>query len=63
MIFADNIQEGLSIYTRDLNADLLAMLERENSRSFFSKLFHRDRVKVMESRSSIPLLSFSDISL
>ena len=63
MIFADNIQEGLSIYTKDLNADLLAMLERENSRSFFSKLFHRDHVKVMESRSSIPLLSFSEMSL
>ena len=59
MIFADNIQEGLSMYSQDAKADMLAMLERENSRTFFGKLFHRDRVKAMESRSNIPLLSFN----
>lgn len=63
MIFADNIQEGLSMYTQDVKADLLAMLERDNTRSFFDKLLHRDRVKVMEGRSKIPLLSFNDRSL
>ncbi len=59
MVFADNIQDGLSMYSQDVKADLLAMLERENGRPFFSKLFHRDRVKAMESRSNIPLLSFN----
>ncbi len=59
MIFADNIQEGLSAFVKDVNADLLAMLERKSSRGFFARLFHKDKVAGMESHVDIPLLSFN----
>ncbi|MCX2720122.1 universal stress protein [Lentiprolixibacter aurantiacus] len=60
MIFADSIQEGLGAYVQDVRADLLAMLQRDSGRSFFSKLLHRDQVKIMESRSKIPIMSFNE---
>jgi nucleotide-binding universal stress UspA family protein len=63
MIFADSVQEGLGVYIQDVRADLLAMLQRGSSRTFFGKLLHRDQVKVMETRSKIPILSFNEPSL
>lgn len=59
MIFADNIQEGLSTFIKDVNADMLAMLERKSSKGFFARLFHKDQVAGMESHVDIPLLSFN----
>lgn len=60
MIFADSVQEGLGVYVQDVRADLLAMLQRNSSRTFFGKLLHRDQVKAMENRSKIPILSFNE---
>ncbi|MBT8320698.1 MAG: universal stress protein [Eudoraea sp.] len=60
MVFADSVHEGLGVYVQDVRADLLAMLQRESSRTFFGKLLHRDQVKVMKTRSNIPILSFNE---
>ena len=63
MIFADSIQEGLGLYVQEVRADLLAMLQRDSNRTFFGKLLHKDQVKIMETRSKIPIMSFNQHSL
>ncbi len=63
MIFADSVQEGLGVYIQEVRADILAMLQRDSNRTFFAKLLHKDQVKIMETRSNIPILSFNHHSL
>ena len=60
MIFAASVQEGLGSYAEDVRADLLVMLQRASSRSFFGKLLHGDQVKAMETRSKIPIMSINE---
>ena len=63
MIFADSVQEGLGVYIQETRADLLAMLQRDSNRTFFGKLLHKDQVKIMETRSKIPIMSFNQSCL
>lgn len=58
ILYSDDAFYALKIYYRNSNADLIAMLEREDS-SYTSKVFHHDLVKRMESYGKIPLLSFN----
>ena len=58
IIYSDDTLNTLKMYYSNSNADLIAMLEREDS-GFTSKVFHRDLVKRMESYGKIPLLSFN----
>lgn len=55
---SDDVFNDLRIYLGKANADLIAMLEREN-KSLSSQVFHRDLVKKMESYGQIPLISFN----
>ena len=58
ILYSDDAFNTLKIYYRNANADLMAMLERENG-GVTSKVFHRDLVKRMETYGKIPLLSFN----
>ncbi len=55
---SDNIYETLYTCLGKVEADLLVMLKREEHHPL-RKLFHRDLVKYMESRTGIPLLCFN----
>jgi len=59
LFYSDDIFEILNIYLKEVNADLVAMLERKQI-GFLKKLFHKDLVKRMESQTKIPLLSFNE---
>lgn len=50
----------LRLYLNEVKADMLAMLERKSNKSFFSKFFHNDLVKQMETLAELPLISFND---
>ena len=54
--FAEDIYAALSDYLKEVNADLLAMLEREEHH-LLSGIWHRDLVKKMKGESNLPLLS------
>ncbi len=58
ILYSDDVFTDLKIYLGKANADLIAMLER-NDKSLISQVFHRDQVKKMESYGKIPLLSFN----
>ncbi|MEM5565081.1 universal stress protein [Psychroserpens sp. AS72] len=58
IIYSDAVFEDLKIYFGKANADIIAMLECEDNGGF-SKIFHRDLVKKMESYGRIPLMSFN----
>nr|WP_321227917.1 universal stress protein [uncultured Psychroserpens sp.] len=58
LLYSDDVFKDLKIYFGKTNANLIAMLEREND-GMSSKLFHRDLVKKMESYGRIPLMSFN----
>lgn len=60
LLFSDDVFSILSLYINEVNADLIAMLEREK-KGLLKKVFHKDLVKKMKSISSIPLLSFNEI--
>ncbi|MCO5723283.1 universal stress protein [Robiginitalea marina] len=51
--------EALRVYLGDHNADLVVMLERKR-KGFLEPIFHRDRVKKMESYGRIPLMAFHE---
>ncbi len=53
-IKADTVAEGLMSYLKTANADILAMHERSGP-GFLNRLLHRDLVKKMETKVSIPL--------
>lgn len=57
ILYSEDVFNALKIYYRNSNADLMAMLEREQ-KGITSKMFHRDLVKRMETYGKIPLLSF-----
>lgn len=54
----DNIYEGLRVYIDTVNADMIALLEREQN-GFLKRLFHKDLIKKMESKIIIPMLSLN----
>ncbi|MCP4978567.1 MAG: universal stress protein [Maribacter sp.] len=56
-LVSENIFDSLRNYLRDVDADLVVLLERKK-KGIFKKLFHRDLVKKMETYGNIPLLSF-----
>jgi len=56
-LVSQNIFDALKKYLREVEADLVVLLER-TKRGVFKKWFHRDLVKKMESYGNIPLLSF-----
>lgn len=58
ILYSDDVFTDLKIYLGKANADLIAMLER-NDKSLISQVFHRDQIKKMESYGKIPLLSFN----
>ncbi|PTM09354.1 MAG: hypothetical protein DA407_06040, partial [Bacteroidetes bacterium] len=58
ILYSEDVFDTLKTYYRNSKADLIAMLEREDS-GFTSKVFHRDLVKRMETYGKIPLLSFN----
>lgn len=49
----------LRIYINEVNADMVAMLERNNNKTFFNKIFHNDLVIEMEALGELPLISFN----
>ena len=58
-IYFDTVYYGLRSIIRISNADMIALLEREEH-GLLKKLFHKDLVKKMESKIEIPLLSFNN---
>lgn len=54
----DTIYDGLRGYLNTSNADIVALLEREEH-GFLEKLFHKDLVKELESNIPMAMLSFS----
>lgn len=58
MVLANSIEQGLRMHIGDENADLLAMLEREN-KGLFASVFNRDIVKRMETLVTIPILCYN----
>lgn len=59
IILSDSVYEGLRTYIDNTNADMIALLEREES-GFVKKLFHTDLIKKMESKIDIPMLSINE---
>ncbi|WP_281540740.1 hypothetical protein [Maribacter aestuarii] len=62
MVSQDTIYDGLRSYINSNNADIVALLEREEH-GFFKRLFHKDLTKKIESNISIPMLSFNQAYL
>tara|TARA_R110002124_G_scaffold227889_2_gene393260 strand:- start:12887 stop:13756 length:870 start_codon:yes stop_codon:yes gene_type:complete len=58
IIYSEDVFHELKLYLGDADADLIAMLEREE-KSLTAKLFHRDLVKKLETYGKIPLISFN----
>lgn len=50
----------LRLYLNEAGADMIAMLERNNNKTFFNKIFHNDLVKEMEALALLPLISFNE---
>ncbi len=50
----------LRLYLNEVQADMVAMLERNSMKSFFNRIFHNDLVKKMESIGEFPLISFNE---
>ena len=50
----------LRLYLNEVEADMIAMLERNNIKTFFNKIFHNDLVKEMEALALLPLISFNE---
>ena len=58
LIISNNILEGLHAFVKNSNADLLAMLERED-KGFWGKTLYGDKVIKMKSASNIPVLCYN----
>ena len=50
----------LRLYLIEVKADMIAMLERNNIKTFFNKIFQNDLVKEMEALALLPLISFNE---
>jgi len=59
--FEEDIYNALCTYCDDINADLVVMLERKE-KNIFMNIFHQDLVKKMKVHTSIPLMSFNEIT-
>lgn len=59
LLFFDTVFDGLRAVIKTSNPDMIALLEREE-RGLLKKLFHTDLVKKMESKITIPLLSYNN---
>lgn len=57
---SNDVMYFLRLYLNEVQADMIAMLERSNMKSFFNKIFHNDLVIKMESLGEFPLISFND---
>ena len=62
MVYQDTVYDGLRSYINSNNADVVALLEREEN-GFFKRLFHKDLTKKIESNITIPMLSFNQAHL
>jgi nucleotide-binding universal stress UspA family protein len=58
IVLANSIEQGLRIHTADKNADILAMLEREN-KGLFASVFGKDIVKRVENLVTVPILCYN----
>lgn len=58
LVLSESVLEGIQSFVIDNEADLFAMLEREE-KGFFSKFIFGDKVRRMKSASTIPLLCFN----
>ncbi len=58
ILYSDDVFNVLKIYSGKLNADIIAMLNRE-SRSYISEIFYTNLVEKMKSYGRMPLLSFN----
>lgn len=58
VIFSDNIVKEIDSYSKSINADIIALLHRED-KGFFKNLFNKSVVTQLEDYISIPLLSFN----
>lgn len=58
MVMANSIEQGIRIHIADENADILAMLEREN-KGLFASVFGKDIIKRMEDLVTIPILCYN----
>jgi len=58
VIFSEDVFDSIRIYLGDVNADLVAMMERKKY-GLMDKFTHRDLVKRMGSYGMIPLMSFN----
>jgi nucleotide-binding universal stress UspA family protein len=61
-LFNNNIYEELYTHIKETPYDLMVMVQKKRS-GFIARLFHNDLVQKMESRITIPLLSFSERQL
>jgi len=60
LLFSDELYPLLKLYIDEVEADLIAMLEREK-KGLLKNVFHKDLVTKMEATSSIPFISFNEI--
>lgn len=60
ILVSDNIYYKLNEFLKSLDADIIALLERDEQ-SLLKRIFHKDIVKQMESHTTIPLLSFTSV--
>ena len=58
LIISNNILEGLHAFVKNSDANLLAMLERED-KGFWGKTLYGDKVIKMKSASNIPMLCYN----
>ncbi|MBA6151404.1 universal stress protein [Gelidibacter maritimus] len=58
ILYSDDIFNELKTYYKKTNADIIGMLERENT-SLAADLFYRNLLKKMKSYGKIPIMSFN----
>ncbi len=59
LFYSHDIYTILNLFISEVEADMVAMLEREK-KGFLKKIFHTDLVKKMETYGQVPLLSFNE---
>ncbi|WP_150452080.1 universal stress protein [Arenibacter lacus] len=62
LIFSEDIEDKLKKVAKEINADILVLLERKET-GFFQRIFHKSLVKKMESHITIPLMSYNEVNL
>lgn len=59
LIFDDDIFNSLLSFTDQNNADLIAMLERNNNVGFLSRISNKNKIRKMHDYGKYPLISFN----